>query len=92
MQYYFYYIKRKGPRFWADVRKLTISSSSSTPVVDGVAGSRNIANVFACNLRSILNTHHSPSSHISLQSSIQSAVDESDIYGVDFTEDDVLEA
>ena len=84
------FAKKKKSSFWADVRKLTTSSSSS-PIVDGVAGSRNIANVFACNLRSILNTH-SPSSHISLQSSIQSAVDESDISGVDFTEDDVLEA
>ena len=85
------FAKKKKSSFWADVRKLTTSSSSSSPIVDGVAGSRNIANVFACNLRSILNTH-SPSSHISLQSSIQSAVDESDISGVDFTEDDVLEA
>ena len=47
--------------------------------------------MFPCNLRSILNTH-SPSSHIFLQSSIQSALDESDISGVDFTEDDVLYA
>ena len=85
------FAKKKKSSFWADVRKLTTSSSSSSPIVDGVAGSRKIANVFACNLRGILNTH-SQSSHISLQSSIQSAVDESDISGVDFTEEDVLEA
>ena len=67
------------------------SSSSFAPVVDETAGSSEIANVFASKLECILNVHSS-SSHSSLQSSIQSAVTVSDVSGVDFSEDNVLEA
>ena len=58
---------------------------------DGVAGSKNIANVFASKIESILN-YHSPSSHSSPHSSIRSSVTPSDISSIEFNEDDVLEA
>ena len=47
-------------------KKLNSSSPSLPPVIDGVSGSRNIADVFASKLEDTLNTH-SPSPHISLQ-------------------------
>ena len=85
------FAKNKKSSFWSDVRKLKSSSSSFAPVVDGVAGGCNIANVFASKLEGILNTHSS-SPHISLQSSIQSSVTASHICDVEFSEDDVLDA
>ena len=85
------FVKKKKASFWSDVRKLNNSSSSSAPVIDGIADSRNIANVFASKLESILNTHSS-SCHFSLQSSVHTAVTASDISCVDFSENDVLEA
>jgi hypothetical protein len=86
-----YFAKNKKSSFWSDVRKLKSSSSSFAPIVDGVAGGCNIANVFASKLEGILNTHSS-SSHVSLQSSIQSSVTASHICDVKFSEEDVLDA
>ena len=47
--------KRKNS-FWTHVRKLNSSSSTLAPTIDGVSGSRNIANVFASELKDTLNT------------------------------------
>ena len=78
--------KRKNS-FWSHVRKLNRSSSTLAPTIDGVSGSRNIANVFASKLKDTLNTH---SSSFHLHSSTQLA--ESDVCDVEFSEADVLEA
>ena len=67
--------------FWTHVNS---SSSTLAPTIDGVSGSRNIANVFASELKDTLNTH---SSSFHLHSSTQ--LTESD---VEFSEADVLEA
>ena len=75
--------KRKNS-FWTHVRKL---NSSLAPTIDGVSGSRNIANVFASKLKDTLNTH---SSSFHLHSSTQ--LTESDVCDVEFSEADVLEA
>ena len=78
--------KRKNS-FWTHVRKLNSSSSTLAPTIDGVSGSRNIANVFASKLKDTLNTH---SSSFHLHSSTQ--LTESDVCDVEFSEADVLEA
>jgi hypothetical protein len=57
------------------------------PVVDGLTGSKNIANLFASNLERVFNTY-SPSPHSSVYSSSMSV---SDLCEVQFSEDDVLE-
>ena len=85
------FARNKKLSFWSDVRKLKNSSHPVSPVVDGVAGSKNIANVFASKIESILN-YHSPSSHSSPHSSMRSSVTPSDISSIEFNEDDVLEA
>ena len=64
------FARKNKSSFWSDIRKLNSSSPSRPPVIDGVLGSKNIADLFASNLKNTLNTH-SPSPHISLQSSIQ---------------------
>ena len=45
---------KKNSSFWSDVRLLNRCSS---PVVDGVVGGGNIANVFASKLEGIFNTN-----------------------------------
>ena len=82
------FARNKKSSFWSDVRKLKNSSHPVSPVVDGVAGSKN---VFASKIESILNSHL-PSSHSSLRSSIQSSVTPSDISSIEFYENDILEA
>ena len=52
---------------------------------------KNIADLFASNLKYTLNTH-SPSPHISFQSTIQTPITPSDICCVAFSAEDVLEA
>ena len=81
--------KKYKSSFWSDVRKLTISSSSFAPVVDGVAI------LLICLLKSLRAfSIHSSSPHISLQSPIQSSVrvTASHVCDVEFSEDDVLDA
>ena len=60
-------------------------------VLDGISGPSNIANVFATNLRSLLNTH-SPSVRNSLQHSIQSSLSTTQLQDIVVTEDDVVQA
>ena len=85
------FARKKKYSFWFDVRRLKSSSHLVSPIVDGVTGSRNVANVFTSQLQSILNSHSS-SSHSSLHSSLQSSVTPSDISSIEFHENDVLEA
>ena len=47
------FARNKKSSFWSDVRRLKSSSHLVSPVVDGVAGSRNIANVFASQLQDV---------------------------------------
>ena len=84
-------MKRKD-RFWSDIRHLNRSSKPCiAPVIDGVSGSGNIANMFASKYGSLLNKHSS-SSRDSLYSSVQSSMTASHLCAVDFSYDDVLEA
>ena len=80
--------KRKNS-FWSHVRKLNRSSNTLAPTVDGVCGGKHIANMFASKLKGTLNTH---SSSLHLHSSFHSALTESDVCDVTFSEADVLEA
>ena len=82
------FARNKKSSFWSDVRKLKNSSHPVSPVI---AGSKNIANVFASKIESILN-YNSPSSHSSPHFSMWSSVTPSDISSIEFNEDDVLEA
>ena len=77
--------KRKNS-FWSHVNR---SSNTLAPTVDGVCGGKHIANMFASKLKGTLNTH---SSSLHLHSSFQSALTESDVCDVTFSEADVLEA
>ena len=61
------------------------------PVVDGVSGDENIANLFATKSEGLLNTHTS-SSHSSLHSPLQSSLTDLCISEVSFSDDDVLQA
>ena len=85
------FARKNKSSFWSDIRKLNSSSPSRPPVIDGVLGSKNIADLFASNLKNTLNTH-SPSPHISLQSSIQSSITSSDISSAAFSAKNVVEA
>ena len=53
------FAEKRMNSFWTHVRKLNSSSSTLAPTIDGVSGSRNIANVFASKLKDTLNTHSS---------------------------------
>ena len=75
------FARKNKSSFWSDIRKLNSSSPSRPPVINGVLGSKNTADLFASNLKNTLHTH-SPSPHISLQSSIQSSITSSDISSV----------
>ena len=85
------FAKKTKRDFWSEVRRLNRSFSSSTPVVDGISGSKNIANLFALKSKGILNTHSS-SQHSSLHFTPQATITQMDISKVSFSEDDVLQA
>jgi hypothetical protein len=82
------FAKKNKKSFWCQVKRLNCSSSTLAPVVDGLTGTKNIANLFASNLERVFNTY-SPSPHSSVYSSSMSV---SDLCEVQFSEDDVLEA
>ena len=85
-------LRRKSKKgFWSEVRRLNRSHSSYTPVVDGVSGDENIANLFATKSEGLLNTH-TCSSHSSLHSPLQSSLTDLCISEVSFSDDDVLQA
>ena len=83
-------MKRKD-NFWSDIKRLNSSGpSSASPVVDGICGNSNIANLFASRFNTSLNKHSStPCS--SLLSSVQSLT-ASDIGSVCILEEHVAEA
>ena len=78
--------------FWSKVKKLNHPSSSSRPsVIDGVSGDSNIANAFASNLRTLLNTH-STSQRDSLYTSLVSSVSSLDLKDIVVIDEDVIQA
>ena len=81
--------KKNKKEFWSEVRCLNRSTCSYTPVVDGVSGDENIANLFSTKSEGLLNTHTS-SSHSSTphQSSLTGLCNSE----VSFSDDDVLQA
>ena len=83
---------RRNNKFWSKVRQLNRSStSSSSSIVDGVSGARNIANLMASKFRSLLNTH-SPALRDSLYDTLQSSVSTSQLQDVVVTCEDVIKA
>ena len=60
------------------------------PIVDGISGGNNIANMWASKLSNLLNTH-SPTSRDSLYTSLKSSLSDSQLSSIYVTEDDVLE-
>ena len=82
------FAEKRNDNFWSKVKQLTTTHAS---VVDGISGPSNIANVFATNVRSLLNTH-SPSVRDSLQHSIQSSLSTTQLQDIVVTEDDVVQA
>ena len=63
--------RKRKDRIWSDIRCLNNSSTPcSAPVLDGISGSRNIANMLASKFGGLLNKHSSSSRdtlHISIQ-------------------------
>ena len=83
---------RRNNKFWSKVRQLNRSSaSSSSSIVDGVSGARNIANLMTSKFRSLLNTH-SPALRDSLYDTLQSSVSTSQLQDVVVTCEDVIKA
>ena len=80
--------KKNKNSFWADVKS---SSTSAAPTVDNMHDCGDIANVFASNYKTILNTH-SLGSHLSLNSTLDSLLTEEEVCGDEFSGHDVLEA
>ena len=80
--------KKNKKEFWSEVRRLNQSTCSYTPVVDGVSGDENIANLFATKSEGLLNTHTSSSHSSTPQSSLTGLC----ISEVSFSVDDVLQA
>ena len=80
-------MKRKD-NFWSDIKRLNSSGpSSASPVVDGICGNSNIANLFASKLNK-----HSSTPCSSLLSSVQLSLTASDIGSVCILEEHVAEA
>ena len=83
--------KKNKNSFWADVKRMKSTSTSTAPIVDNMHDCGDIANVFASNYKTILNTH-SLGSHLSLNSTLDSSLTEEEVRGAEFSGDDVLEA
>ena len=83
--------KKNKNSFWADVKMMKSTSTSTAPIVDNMHDCGDIANVFASNYKTILNTH-SLGSHLSLNSTLDSSLTEEEVCGAEFSGDDVLEA
>jgi hypothetical protein len=86
------FAKNRRETFWSDIKRLNNSRTpQSSPVVDGLCGSSNIANGFASKFSTLLNKHSS-TSQSSLLSSIQSSLTVSDLSSVVLSEDHIAEA
>ena len=84
-------MRKNRKQFWSEVGHLNSSNCSYTPVVDGVSGDENIANIFATKSEGLLNTHPSFLSFFSLLP-LQSSLTDLIIIEVFFSDDDVLQA
>ena len=85
------FARKNRKNFWSEIRHLNRSYSCPTPVVDGISGSTNIANLFAFKSKGTLNTHSS-SLLSSFHSDLQSTISDMDISEVSFSDYDVLQA
>ena len=84
-------MKRKDT-FWSDIKRLSKSRTyQSSPLVDGVSDSSNIANNFASKYSALLNKHSSASLS-SIPTSVQSSLTISCLNDVIILEDHVAEA
>ena len=98
-QQYFYrsriahsFAQKRKNTFWSDIKRLNSSGASpSAPVVDGVCGDTNIANLFAAKFSDTLNKHSS-GSRSTLLSSVQSSLSATDLSSVCVSEELVAEA
>ena len=83
---------KKKASFCSDINRLNNKGATKhSPVVDGVSGTKNIANIFASKFSSLLNKHSS-SLRNSLLASIKSSLSESDLSSVTISEVDVSSA
>ena len=83
---------KKKDKFWSEVKRLkSAKNSSCSPVVDGISGGMNIANLFSSKFKNLLNKHP-PSSRSDLLSQINSSLCESHLCEMDFSEDEVIDA
>ena len=84
--------KKRKNNFWSVVKGLAKSHKPTcAPIVDGISGGNNIANMWASKLSNLLNTH-SPTSRESLYTSLKSSLSDSQLSSIYVTEDDVLDA
>ena len=85
------FAEKRKDGFWSAVKNLKCLSTSRASVVDGCTDSSDIANIFACNLSNLLNTH-SPELRNAMLASIKSKLSVNEISGVFVSEDEVCEA
>ena len=84
--------KKRKNNFWSVVKGLAKSHKPTCgPIVDGISGGNDIANMWASKLSNLLNTH-GPTSRESLYTSLKSSLSDSQLYSIYVTEDDVLDA
>ena len=77
--------------FWSQIRKLNVTRSTSSPIVDGLSDSKGIADLFASKFADVLNTHSSVA-HDTFRSLVSSSVKSSHLSEISFSDKDVLEA
>ena len=86
------FASKKKDTFWSEVKRLkSAKNSSCSPVVDGISGAMNIANLFSSKFKNLLNKHPS-SSRSDLLSQINSSLCESHLCEMGFSEDEVIDA
>ena len=83
--------RKKMRDFWFQIRKLNVTRSPSSPVVDGLSDSKGIADLFASKFADVLNTHSSVT-HDTFRSLVSSSVNSSHLSDISFSDEDVLEA
>ena len=85
------FASKRKVKFWVHVKRLMSRPSHPSPLVDGVNGKTEIANIFASKFSALLNKHSS-SFRNSLLATIQSSLTYPHIFSVTVTEDQVAAA
>ena len=85
------FAKNKKDGFWSAVKQLKRGSTSRVSVVDDCTDSSDIANIFASNICSLLNTH-SPALRNSMLASTKSKLTANELTGMSMSEDEVYDA